>query len=93
MNYTLLIYEPKSLTWPDAAAREAYIGGFVAYGKALRDAGVMGGAPACNLLLPRPRCGCVTANVRCRTARDPMQARRAGGYRFGVTPPPRHRST
>jgi hypothetical protein len=45
MNYTLLIYEPKSLTWPDAAARDAYIGGFVAYGKALRDAGLMvGGA-------------------------------------------------
>jgi hypothetical protein len=45
MNYTLLIYEPKSLTWPDTAARETYSGGFVAYTKALRDAGVMvGGA-------------------------------------------------
>ena len=45
MNYTLLIYEPKSLAWPDAAARDAYIGGFVAYTKALQEAGVMvGGA-------------------------------------------------
>jgi hypothetical protein len=41
MNYTLLIYQPKSLTWPDAAAREAYTGGFMAYTKALQDAGVM----------------------------------------------------
>ena len=41
MNYTLLIYQPKSLTWPDAAAREAYSGGFVGYTKALQDAGVM----------------------------------------------------
>jgi hypothetical protein len=45
MNYTLLIYEPKSLTWPDAGAREAYTGGFMAYTKALQEAGIMvGGA-------------------------------------------------
>src|SRR5215467_1794141 len=41
MNYTLLIYQPKSLTWPDAGAREAYSGGFMAYTKALQEAGVM----------------------------------------------------
>jgi hypothetical protein len=45
MNYTLLIYEPKSLSWPDAGAREAYSGGFMAYTKALQEAGIMvGGA-------------------------------------------------
>jgi len=45
MNYTLLVYEPKSLSWPDAAARDAYTSGFMAYSKALQDAGVrVGGA-------------------------------------------------
>jgi hypothetical protein len=61
MNYTLLIYEPKSLTWPNASAREAYIGGFVAYTKALQEAGVMvGGAglqPAASATTLRMRTG------------------------------------
>jgi hypothetical protein len=61
MNCTLLIYEPKSLTWPDAAARDAYIGGFVAYTKALQEAGVMvGGAglqPASTATTLRVRTG------------------------------------
>src|SRR5260370_16145357 len=49
MNYTLLIYENAAgfdlRNTPDAAARQAYWGGFMAYTKALQDAGVMvGGA-------------------------------------------------
>jgi hypothetical protein len=49
MNYTLLIYEGTAgfdlRNTPDAAARQAYWGGFMAYTKALQDAGVMvGGA-------------------------------------------------
>ncbi len=49
MNFTMLIYENATgfalRATPDAAAREAYWGGFVAYTKALKDAGVMvGGA-------------------------------------------------
>ena len=45
MNYTLLIYENATgfdlRNTPDAAARQAYWGGFMAYTKALQDAGVM----------------------------------------------------
>ena len=45
MNYTLLIYENAAgfdlRNTPDAAARQAYWGGFMAYTKALQDAGVM----------------------------------------------------
>jgi len=49
VNYTLLIYENAAgldlRNTPDAAKREAFWGGFVAYTKALQDAGVMvGGA-------------------------------------------------
>jgi len=44
MNYTLLIYENAAgfdlRNTPDAAARQAYWGGFMAYTKALQDAGV-----------------------------------------------------
>jgi hypothetical protein len=47
MNYTLLIYENAAgfdlRSTPDAAARQAYWGGFMAYTKALQDAGVMVG--------------------------------------------------
>src|SRR5258708_36720948 len=47
MNYTLLIYENAAgfdlRNTPDAAARQAYWGGFMAYTKALQDAGVMVG--------------------------------------------------
>src|SRR5258708_8836182 len=47
MNYTLLIYENAAgfdlRNTSDAAARQAYWGGFMAYTKALQDAGVMEG--------------------------------------------------
>jgi hypothetical protein len=45
MNYTLLIYENAAgfdlRNTPDTAARQAYWGGFMAYTKALQDAGVI----------------------------------------------------
>ena len=42
MNYTLLIYENTAgFDQRDAAAKKAYTSGFMAYTKALQDAGVM----------------------------------------------------